>query len=279
MTPVNCTMSTETTPTHCLITYNIAHGRGLSLYQGFSSGKRIERNIQRIAALMQHHCVDIAALQEVDSDSHWNKNIDMVELLCALGPCPHGVLGTHTRRTGRRPLNYGNAILSRLPILDWEEQAFGTSSLGEKGFVIALINLGGRILPVINLHLDYKSRRNRIIQVEKVIEFVRLNHLTLNGRFEKARGLQKGFLPIICGDFNSTTLRSDDAVFHLFDFLLTIGHYQLYPKKARTFPSILPSLGLDFVLMPPQLEVVHCEVIRSRLSDHRPVKVNFRERP
>jgi len=41
-----------------VITFNIAHGRGLSLYQGFHSAKYIERNLARITSVLTEADVD-----------------------------------------------------------------------------------------------------------------------------------------------------------------------------------------------------------------------------
>ena len=48
------------------LTLNIAHGRGLSSYQGFHGVKGIERNLLRISHLFKREAPDIIALQEVD---------------------------------------------------------------------------------------------------------------------------------------------------------------------------------------------------------------------
>ena len=42
-----------------------------------------------------------------------------------------------------------------------------------------------------------------------------------------------------------------------------------------TFPSPLPRRALDFIFLPAGCVNVKCEVVRSILSDHRPVVVDF----
>ena len=97
----------------CVLTLNIAHGRGLSPYQGLHSASVIERNLQRIVRLLQREQPDIVALQEVDADSHWNRRIHLLEYLAREANYPHSYMGIHNRREGRLPLAYGNGILSR----------------------------------------------------------------------------------------------------------------------------------------------------------------------
>lgn len=247
-----------------LMTLNIAHGRGLSPYQGFHSARSIERNLKRIAYLLKRENADIVALQEVDEDSHWNQRIHLLNVLQERSGYSDSYLGVHNRREGRLPLAYGNGMLTRFPIRHAEHQAFGRASLGEKGFMCAELETAHGILPVINLHLDFKSRLRRIEQVERLIEFLELKHYTSD--------MKPHLSPIICGDFNSRRGKRTDAVRHLFRYLLEKLDYRLFPKnKSRTFPSIMPTHGLDFFFIPPSYDVLHCEVLRSFVSDHRPV--------
>lgn len=252
-----------------LVTLNIAHGRGLSPYQGWHSAKSIERNLSRIAHLLRSVDADVVALQEVDEDSHWNKRIHLLNVLQSATAYSHSYLGVHNRRTGRLPLAYGNGLLTKYAIRQAEHQAFGEAVLGEKGFLCAELETEQGILPLINLHLDFKSRLRRIEQVESLIQFLEEKHYTRDQRLH--------FSPIICGDFNARQGKRADAVRHLFRYLLENLDYQLFPKKkSRTFPSIFPTHGIDFFFVPPSYQVTHCEVLRSFVSDHRPVLLELK---
>lgn len=251
-----------------LLTLNIAHGRGLSTYQGFHSARGIERNLNRIAHLLRKAAPDVVAMQEVDEDSHWNKGIHLLNSLQEKSGYSHGYLGVHNKRGGRLPLAYGNGLLARLPIEHAEHRAFGQASLGEKGFMYAELGLPQGHLPVVNLHLDFRSRRRRIHQIERLIDY-------LDERAEKASD-GPFFHPVICGDFNAREGRPADAVRHLFRYLQERCAYQLYPRgKRRTFPSVLPTHGIDFFFIPPNYRVRHCEVLRAYVSDHRPILIEL----
>jgi endonuclease/exonuclease/phosphatase family metal-dependent hydrolase len=252
-----------------LVTFNIAHGRGLSLYQGFHTARGIGANLARIGQLLAETQADVVALQEVDEDSHWNKRINLLDALRREAGFPHACLGVNTRRAGRKPLVYGNALLSRHPVRGWDNNPFGERTLGEKGFLYAVVEIGGHALPIINLHLDYHSRKKRILQVEQVIEYLRSHP-------HPDCPQQRPLAPIICGDFNTHSRRVGDAVRHLFSALLAHGDYQIWPHpKAKTFPAHLPSRGIDFILIPKPYHVTRCEVIKCYLSDHRPVLVEL----
>jgi endonuclease/exonuclease/phosphatase family metal-dependent hydrolase len=249
------------------MTFNIAHGRGLGLYQGFTSARRLRRNISAIAELLRQERVDIAALQEIDEDSHWHHGVRMMEELTFEAGFKHAMMGVNNRRVGGKPLAYGNALFSSFPVEVWDNQPFGDATLGEKGFMYAEVALGGRyLLPIVNLHLDYKSRQRRLAQVEKMLDYMR-------ARPERTDRVH--LPPVVCGDFNSGSTREGDAVQHLFYHLLEESGYVLYPERAHTFPSLLPSKCIDFIFVPSGFMVTDCRVIPALLSDHMPVLVEF----
>jgi endonuclease/exonuclease/phosphatase family metal-dependent hydrolase len=76
--------------------------------------------------------------------------------------------------------------------------------------------------------------------------------------------------PIVCGDFNANG-KASDATAGLLAELDFFGAYALHPQSGRTFPSPLPTRLLDFILVPKEAKVERSEVVRSWLSDHRPV--------
>lgn len=250
-----------------LLTLNMAHGRGLSTYQGFHTAKGIEKNLERIASLLRRARPDIVALQEVDEDSHWNRRIHLLDWLQERAGYSHSELGVNNRRLGRKPLSYGNGVLSQFPIEHSDTQVFGQATLGEKGFLYSEIAIGGGHLPLVNLHLDFRSKKRRIRQVEYLINYLEKRH--------EAKAGEHFFSPIVVGDFNTHLAKRNDAVEHLFDYLQGHCDYQLYPKKGKTFPSYLPLHALDFIYVPPSYRVRRCHVLRSFVSDHRPVYMDL----
>ena len=249
-----------------LITFNIAHGRGLSLYQGFHSASAIETKLQRITRVLTDARADFVAMQEVDEESYWNKNINLLEAIRRETPYHYGYIGINNRREGPQNLNYGNALLSVHPIQSQQNQPFGTANLGGKGFMYAEIDVGHERIPIVNIHLDFRSRLRRVEQIDRVIEFLDgASHPDTGGKLQ----------PIICGDFNCPAKRTGDAVARLFRYLEEDKHYRLFPEKARTFPAHFPARTIDFVFMPHRYEVRHVEVLPVYVSDHRPVLVEF----
>jgi endonuclease/exonuclease/phosphatase family metal-dependent hydrolase len=248
-----------------LVTFNIAHGRGLSLYQGFHSARYIEQNLKKITKVLTDAEVDFVAMQEVDEDSYWNKNINLLDVLRLETPYHYSYMGINNSRPGPRSLSYGNALLSRHPIRSGRNEPFAKVTLGGKGFMYAEIDIGDMRVPVINMHLDFRSKVRRVEQIDRVIRFI------------ESEGCRDESMshPIICGDFNCPAGRSGDAVHRLFDFLEKDKHYTLLPERARTFPAHFPTRTIDFVFMPKRFEIIRVEVLPVYLSDHRPVLVEF----
>jgi len=254
-----------------IVTYNIAHGRGLRPIAGLASQRGVRAQLNKIARMLAGLKADVVCLQEIDQDSAWSGHFDHLEYLRRFARFPHAVFGVNSRRDGLFHFNYGNAILSRLPIADAENIAFGKRRVGEKGFLFAEIELGaGRILPVVNMHLHHRSRAHRLRQVERVMTY--LGEIPAGQRALWAVG------PVLCGDMNNPSHAERDATAALLKFVTERGgKYQLFPQNGeRTYPSPLPRRTLDFVFLPPECVNASCHVVRAFLSDHRPVVVDCR---
>ena len=118
------------------LTFNIAHGRGLTpIHQSLRSTTKIRANLLKIAALIKRLGADLVAVQEVDENSSWNGSFNHLTFLSEHCGLPFSAIGLTNVREGRYPLNYGNGVLSRWPILHAESANFGRRQLGDKGFL------------------------------------------------------------------------------------------------------------------------------------------------
>ncbi len=249
-----------------LVTFNIAHGRGLNPLQGLVSQRKLRLNLRRIARLLDALAPDVVALQEIDERSRWAGNFDHLDYLRVHTRFAHSVFGINNRRTGLLNLSYGNAVLSRHPIRASETVVFGQRRMGEKGFLYVELDVAGRCVPLVNLHLHHRSRAQRLVQLERLTAWLREKH--------KLHAKLWSMPPIICGDFNNAHTRLD-ATAALLKHLSIYGDYTLHPQLGRTFPSPLPARTLDYIFLPPDCTRVKCEIVRSVASDHRPVLVEF----
>lgn len=235
--------------------------------QGMSSARKIRSNLRRIAKLLEELKPDVVALQEIDECSRWAGNFDHLDYLRSFIDLPYSVFGINNRREGLLNLSYGNAFLARHPIIESETIVFGNSRVGEKGFLYAEFDFHGKRIPVVNLHLHYASRHHRFRQLDRLLAYLREK--------DRLRPVHWAVPPIICGDFNNPGTHRGDATSSLLSHLYDFDDYTLHPQDGRTFPSPLPSRLLDFVFLPPGCVDATSEVVRSLLSDHRPVQVEF----
>jgi endonuclease/exonuclease/phosphatase family metal-dependent hydrolase len=249
-----------------LVTFNIAHGRGLTPIQGLTSSRKLRVNLRGIAALLGKLAPDLVAMQEVDERSRWSGNFDHLNYLKIHAGFREAVFGINNRRTGLLNLCYGNALLSRHPIVHAETVVFGRRLLGEKGFLFAEFDVGGCVVPVVNLHLHFSSRFQRLRQIDRLLAWLKDQH--------RLRSAKWSVMPIVCGDFNTPSTR-DDATASLLSHLSDYGDYRLYPALTPTYPSPLPQRALDFVFLPSGCRFVSCQVVKTLLSDHRPVLVEM----
>ena len=252
-----------------LMTFNIAHARGASpVHQSLRSGDRLRANLLKIARLITRFRVDVVALQEIDVDSRWSGSFDHLEFLREHTGLAHLAFGSTNKRVGRFHLNYGNAFLSRFPIHHHESVTFGRGTVGEKGFLFAEIDTPSGRLPMLNAHLHHRSRPARLRQV------IRLMHFLDEQRKHRKARWRTG--PFICGDLNNASTQPD-ATAVLLGYLEQFETYTLLPKGRApyTFPALWPRRALDYIYLTGACEEVSATVVRSYLSDHRPVLAEF----
>jgi len=216
-----------------LLTLNIAHGRGPILHQGLVKQKTILKWMEKIAELLIDQQPDIVALQEIDENSRWNGHLDLLEYLRRESGYENSAYGMHNKHNGKYRLNYGNAFLSKYPIISEELVVFNKKKIGSKGFLYCRCDTPLGLLDFINLHLDFKSKKSRLVQCHEIKKFV----LTK----EMEYGVESRLEPIVMGDFNANISNQKDAAKFLLEEISAHTSYRSYPVKAKTFPSYLPS--------------------------------------
>ena len=182
--------------TFCVMTYNIAHGRGRMLHQVLVSRNTMERNLGALAEYVKAVSPDVVGLQEVDKDCDWSANVDQAAFIAEKLGWPHFRFGLNNVNQGRYKLNYGNAVVSPHEIVSFENYPFGRASLGEKGFLVAGIEVKGRLVSFAVAHLDFRTVSTRRRQVQKMIEVL--------GKVEKPL--------VVMGDFNCDLEGTEDSL-------------------------------------------------------------------
>ena len=198
----------------------------------------------RIAEVLLEVDADIVALQEVPlGGENWPNLLPLLEKATN----SVGVDGFTFSVGGRR---FGNAILSRYPVVGTRRIDISFGSREPRGALDADIYCHGHRLRVIATHLGLRAAERRT-QVEKLLE-----------AFDtEAMGV------ILMGDVNEwfvwgRVLRS------------LVSHFQSVPAP-RTFPSHLPLFALDRIWIRPRHRLVRVHAHRSAVarvaSDHLPL--------
>ncbi len=248
------------TPTIKVVTLNASHGRKRSINQLLVRRKRIHRNLDDIANLLQRTGADIVALQEADAPSRWSGGFDHVEYLLEKTDYDCFVHGHHAQNW---LYSFGTALLSRSRVFELEAFDFAPSPpTTTKGFVKFTVNwsIGGNFVPltVVSTHLDFLRDTVRDSQVTEII----LALSDLDGPL------------IVMGDFNSEWSDDGSQVKQLMDAL---GLIAFEPGRAGlgTYKS---SNGkrLDWILISHELQFVEYNVESDIVSDHSAVYAEIR---
>jgi endonuclease/exonuclease/phosphatase family metal-dependent hydrolase len=153
-----------------VMTYNIRSGNG---------------NLAGTAEAIRAQSPDVVALQEVDV--HWAERSNFLDQASALGETLrmqvrfariYQLTGT---QPGDAPREFGVALLSRFPIVDWDNHIITRLSTQEEnpkpspapGFLEAKLDIRGKAVRVFDTHLDYRADpRVRQQQVTDMLAYI-----------------------------------------------------------------------------------------------------------
>jgi len=209
----------------------------------------------RIASVLDELGCDIYALQEVHNDAapDGTRQLDYLAEHVGMAAVP-GL------RIVRHRAEYGNAILTRFPVIRVARHDLSVPPLEPRGALDVELDAGDCRLRVIATHLGL-SRKERRVQWQRLLEAMRT---------------APPEMPVVLvGDMNEWYPRS--AL--LRDARRILGE-AIAPAE---FPSFAPFLSLTRIWVRPASAIVSVEVLRSRLariaSDHLPMKavVDVRE--
>lgn len=217
-----------------IATYNI-HG-------AVGTDRRFAPN--RVAAVLREVSADIIALQEVPLGGAGMPNVLKI-LQKATGFV--AVEGYTFSVSGRR---FGNAVLSRYPIVATRKIDISFGSREPRGALDADISCHGHPLRVIATHLGLRPAE-RHEQIRKLLQV-----------------FDTDLMPVVLmGDVNEWFVWGKSLRW-------LVSHFQAVPAPA-TFPSRCPVFALDRIWIRPRHRLVHVEVHATPLarvaSDHLPL--------
>lgn len=222
-----------------VLTYNIHHGAG--------TDQKID--LERIAQTIRSVDPDLVFLQEVDRTVTRSGSIDQASQLAKLTGL-QAIFGANIDLQGGQ---YGNALLTRLPLIEHRNHRLPNLDQGEqRGLIEAKVWFFGMPLKVFGTHFDHR-RDDR----ERVASAVAVN----------ARVSSNANAPaILAGDINAT--RETTVLETL------TKHWTIAGPELPTIPSSHPTRQIDFVFFrtSDQWKVIKTKVLEEPIaSDHRPI--------
>lgn len=230
-----------------MASYNIHRGVGLD--------RRLD--LDRIADVIAEIAPDVIGLQEVIREPGLPRADQAAYLAARLGmelvmgaTRSHGDLGT-----------FGNALLTRLPVLDSATCDLSCGVREPRGCLRVDLAANGRTMHIFNCHFGL-SLRERREQLGLLAEFIRSSALLEGPR-------------VLMGDFNE---------WHRGPVTRSLRHEFSSPMRwmRRTHPAVFPLFRLDRIYWDIELEGETFHVHRSRrarmASDHLPVVARLRVR-
>lgn len=198
----------------------------------------------RIVGVLNEIQADIVALQEVPlGGSHFPNVLKLLQEATGY----FAAEGFTFSVSGRR---YGNAVLSRYPIVSTRSIDISFGSHEPRGALDADINCHGHPLRVIATHLGLRIAERRE-QVRKLLQVFDTDQMPV----------------IMLGDLNEWFIWGQSLKW-------LESHFEAVPAPA-TFPSRWPLLALDRIWIRPRHRLVHVNVHSTRLSrvasDHLPL--------
>ncbi len=233
-----------------IATYNIHKCRGMDA----------RTDPLRIAEVLAGIDADVIAMQEV---VRGKGERDQLELIAGALDGYEACFGK-TRKI--READYGNAVLTRLPLKDHQHYNITASWREPRGCLRAEIKLPGkprRHLQLFNVHLGTgfieRRRQAHLLVAERLLN---------QPDFQGAR--------IVLGDFNEWTRGL--ATKFLSAHLESVD-VKKFLKRRRTYPGVMPMTHLDHIYFDPAFQLLDFRIIQTKLakraSDHLPLVADF----
>ena len=230
-----------------VLSYNIHHGEG-------TDGRL---DLPRVARVISDQKPDLVALQEVDVKTRRTGGVDQAAELAKLTGM-HVAFGKGIDFEGGE---YGNAVLSRLPIQSTKVHPLPAKE-GEERRCALVVNVrprdGGPDVTFVGTHLNHRNEAQRVREVEEI-----------NRVLAAEAG---GGAVILAGDLNA--LPASPPVERFGEGWKDAAADVRAAEATLTFPAQKPVRRIDYVMLRPAgaWHVVETSVPAERVaSDHRPV--------
>ncbi|MBT7299724.1 MAG: hypothetical protein HN849_09430 [Victivallales bacterium] len=226
-----------------IMTYNIRHGQGMD--------RKVD--LARIADLIVASGADLVALQEMDRETARVAGVDQVAELAGRT----GMRAAFSKSIDLQSGVYGNAILSRFPIL--AERCCALPGKEPRSALACEVSLpGGDVLRFASTHLDLVDEF-RVASAPVLVDFL--------------ADLEP--LPtILCGDFNALPESETLGAFIRAGWEASPGD-----QASPSYPADEPDIRIDYILSQGLAANMvlsdACVIDEALASDHRPVTASL----
>ncbi|MDP5276645.1 endonuclease/exonuclease/phosphatase family protein [Chengkuizengella axinellae] len=211
-----------------MMTYNIRHAKGLD--------GRVD--LKRILEIVEESAADIIGLQEVD---RFHIRSDMQDQIQELAEALN-MYWAFVPSLQFSFMEYGNAILSRYPILS-TDMIYLAGNIEDRSAILVEVETPMGLIEIINLHLGltYEEKESQMMQLMLHIQ-------------EKENPI------VLMGDFNMT-----------YDHELMQVVTETWQSSRTDSATIISGLEIDYIFTNNGLLMTESWTIPSEASDHLPV--------
>ena len=211
-----------------------------------------------LAEVVSASGADVVALQEVDvykqRSGCRHQAFDMAEKLGMQARVGANIRSRDECGTGRQSI-YGDALLSRHPILEWRHVLLPNHGGEQRGLLETVLEVDGQRVRVVSTHLEYGSASERKTQAEAV-----------------AAHLESSTEPVVVmGDMNG---EPHDSALAPLRAAFTDAWEATGDGDGFTNPSSNPRRRIDYVFF-RGLTPATVEVLDSKASDHLAVRADL----
>lgn len=224
------TIELEATADMRLLTYNIR--------QGFGSGNRFD--LEAVAQEIERYPADVIALQEIGRGWIISGSVDTLAWLSRRLDMP-ALYGANAGDL------WGNAVLTRLPVIDAGNTHFDLEDRVPRGFQDLTLRTTDGPIRIVNTHLDHEEDGStaRSSQILRILEA--LDHAPRT---------------VLLGDLNAT---SESVTIRT---LAKAGFEDGVPGGPPTYPADAPFDRIDYIFATRDLRVIESRTGDSLASDH-----------
>ena len=267
-----------------IATYNIGYLSGMTNNLPVAKPKSLfDNNLLKVKSVLAPLNIDILAFQEIDFESARSYDVNQQLEIAKLGYPFIGQTVNWDKRYVAFPywplsmqfgrIYSGQSVLSQYPITSQERiildavadaPFYRTAFYLDRLAQVDKININGKTVVVINVHLEAFDKPTRDIQTKKM--------LAIYNRYKDS------YPTLLVGDFNSDIKFTDASIAPIINSPdIGIAAYKIpYPN---TFNSINPSKRIDYILYNKNfIEEINSRVLTEMgdASDHLPLMMTFK---